>query len=57
MIKLLFYIGILILFCYILDYFYLKSKEKILEAGRAYKEMKDAENNLHNLLKDKRLEK
>jgi hypothetical protein len=32
-----------------------KSKEKFLEAGRAYKELKEAEQDLHNLLKDKDL--
>jgi len=34
-----------------------KSRQKFLEFSRAYKELKEAEQNLHNLLKDKELEK
>jgi uncharacterized membrane protein YciS (DUF1049 family) len=51
MIKLLFYIGILIGLCYVLDYFYLKSKESIRELRQAYKEFKEAEHKLRDLFR------
>lgn len=55
MVKLLFYIGIFILICYVLDYFYIKSRESFRELKQAYKDLKNAEQDLHNLLKDKEL--
>jgi len=48
-------LGLLICFIKLEIYLWLKSREKFLEAGRAHKEMKKAEQNLHNLLKDKDL--
>jgi hypothetical protein len=55
MIKLFLYIGILIILCYILDYFWIKTKKNIKEIKEAYKDLKDAEDNLHNSFKDKGL--
>lgn len=49
-------IGFLVAFFKIEIYLLCKSKEKILEAGWEYKEFKKAEQDLHNLLKDKELE-
>ena len=46
MIKLLLYIGILIVLCYVLDYFYLKSKERIKELKEAYKNLKKSRQDL-----------
>jgi len=51
MLKLLLYIGILIGLCYIIDYFYLKSKEKFKEAIQAYKEFKKSKEDLEEFLK------
>jgi hypothetical protein len=48
-------LGLLICFFRIEIYFIHKSREKFLEAGRAYKKLKEAEQNLHNLLQDKDL--
>lgn len=48
---------ILFLVCFIKIEIYLwqKSREKFLEAGRAWKELKESKDNLYNLLKDKEL--
>jgi hypothetical protein len=50
-------IGFMVAFFKIEIYFIRKSREKFLEAGRAWKELKEAEQDLHKLLKDKELEK
>jgi hypothetical protein len=51
MIKLLLYIGILIILCYVLDYFWLKSWQSIRELKEAYKELKKSREDLEDLLK------
>ena len=51
MIKLLLYIIIFIGLCYILDYFYLKSKENIKDLRQAYKELKESREDLEEFLK------
>jgi hypothetical protein len=50
MVKLIFYIGILIILCYILDYLWLKSLQSFRELKKAYKDFKDAEENLKKFL-------
>jgi hypothetical protein len=50
-------IGFMVAFFKIEIYLWQKSREKFLEAGRAWKELKEAEQDLHKLLKDKELEK
>jgi len=59
MIKILFIllvIGFLICFFKLEIYFIKKSKVKFLELKKAYKELKEAEFNLHNFNKDKELQ-
>jgi len=51
MIKLLFYIGILIGLAYILDYFFQKWIISIKELKEAYIDLKKAEQNLKDMLK------
>ena len=51
MIKLLFYIAILIGLCYIMDYFWQKWIISIKELKEAYIDLKKAEQNLKDLLK------
>ena len=46
MIKLLFYIGIIIILCYVIDYLYLKSREAFKELKKAYKDYKEAKQKL-----------
>jgi hypothetical protein len=48
-------IGFMVAFFKIEIYFIRKSREKFLEAGRAWKELKESKDNLYNLLKDKEL--
>jgi len=51
MIKLLFYIGILIGLCYVLDYFWQKWIISLKELKQAYKEVKEARDDLQKFLK------
>lgn len=48
-------IGFIWAFIKVEIYLFKKSREKFLELKQAYKELKDAEQDLHNLLQDKKL--
>jgi hypothetical protein len=51
MIKLLFYIIVLILFAYIMDFFWQKWIISLREIKQAYKELKEAKDDLQKFLK------
>lgn len=55
MIKLFLYIGILILLCYVLNYFYLKNRQSFKELKKTYIDLKKAREDLYNLFKDNEL--
>ena len=51
MIKLLLYIGILIVLCYVLDFFWLKAIKSIKDLIQAYKDLKKSREDLEKFLK------
>jgi len=50
MVKLILYIGILILLCYVLDYLWMKSLQSFKELKEAYIEYKKSKEDLENFL-------
>jgi hypothetical protein len=57
MIELILDIIILIILCYVLDYFWLKSWQSLRDLKKAYKEYKKSKEYLYNSLQDKELKK